>query len=188
MMNYTNYMGQTPYNVYQPQPSYFTNAMQQNYGFQQPTQIPQPQSQPQAQAQQQQITTQPPIMQPSMVESKIIPVSNREEATGRAVDLINGTPSFFYNKSNGEIYLKQFDIPTGKGIFKTYIEAQIPDDTPIPQANINNYEKEFEYLKEGIAGLYRKIEQLKQPLYVKEANVEEIEVEEPKTQKGKKNA
>ena len=182
-MTYGNYMGQNGYYQY-PQlnqyPNHFVNAMQQNYGLPQ-----QPQVQPQTQ--QQTITTQPPIMQPqASVGSKIIPVANKEEATGTAVDLVNGTPSFFYNKSNGEIYLKQFDIPTGKGIFKTYIEAQISDE-PIAQET-HNYEREFEYLKEGIAGLYRKLEQMDKPVYIKQANVEEAEMEEPKSQKGKKNA
>ena len=182
-MTYGNYMGQNAYYPYQQMnqyPNHFVNAMQQNYGLPQ-----QPQVQPQAQ--QQNITTQPPIMQPqASVGSKIIPVANKEEATGTAVDLINGTPSFFYNKSNGEIYLKQFDIPTGKGIFKTYIEAQISDEPTTQETH--NYEREFEYLKEGIAGLYRKLEQMDKPVYIKQANVEEVEMEEPKPQKGKKNA
>lgn len=186
-MSYGNYMGQNPYypqyqnNMMNPYPNHFVQAMQQNYGQQQ---IQQPQSQ-------QQITTQPPIMQPSASGSKIIPVSNREEATGTAVDLVNGTPSFFYNKSNGEIYLKQFDIPTGKGIFKTYVETQITDEPETQHIETKNYEKEFERLNEGIAGLYREIgqlKQLKQPVYIKEANVEELEIEEPKPSKGKKNA
>ena len=137
MMNYANaYMGQNPYNnMINPHPSYFANALQQPYLNQQ-QQLQQVQQQ-----NQQQITTQPPIMQPQASGSKIIPVSNREEATGTAVDLINGTPSFFYNKSNGEIYLKQFDIPTGKGIFKTYIETQPEVETSKEQPLIINYDK-----------------------------------------------
>lgn len=184
-MTYGNYMGQNPYYPYQQMnqyPNHFVNAMQQNYNLPQ-----QPQVQPQAQ--QQTITTQPPIMQPQAnVGSKIIPVANKEEATGTAVDLINGTPSFFYNKSNGEIYLKQFDIPTGKGIFKTYIEAQISEEPTKEVYDTSVIEQKIDYLKEGIAGLYRKLEQMNQPVYIKQANVEELEMEEPKPQKGKKNA
>ena len=182
-MTYGNYMGQNPYYPYQQMnqyPNHFVNAMQQNYGLPQ-----QPQMQPQAQ--QQNITTQPPIMQPQAnIGNKMNFVSNREEATASPVDLINGTPSFFFNKEKNEFYLKQFDVPTGKGIFKTYIEVQIQEEPTTEE--IHAYEKEFEYLKEGIAGLYRKLEQMNQPVYIKQANVEELEMEEPKPQKGKKNA
>lgn len=184
-MSYPNFMGQNPYypqyqgNMMNQYPSHFVNAMQQNYG------LPQ-QSHPQQQ--QQTITTQPPIMQPSNSGSKIIPVSNKEEATASPVDLVNGTPSFFFNREKNEVYYKQFDVPTGKGIFKTYVEVPMQEETPISEGNTHTYEREFEYLKEGIDGLYRKLEQLKQPVYIKEANVEELEIEEPKPQRGKKNA
>lgn len=73
--------------------------------------------------QQQTITTQPPIMQPQMSITKMIPVSTREEATGTPVDLVSGSPTFFYNKSNGEVYLKQFDVQKGTAI-KTYHTAR----------------------------------------------------------------
>jgi len=83
-----------PYSMYNPHPSLFANTMQQMYG----NAIPQPQQQNQNQNQQSQnqqnISTQPPIMQPR-INSTIIPISNKEEATATPVDLINGTPSFF---------------------------------------------------------------------------------------------
>lgn len=171
MNNYNPYYPNN--NMYsQPHPNYFTNAMLQPYNNQTQTST----------LQQQNITTQPPILQPQ--GNKMIQVSNKEEATGASVDLIYGTPSFFYNKSNGEIYLKQFDVANGNAIFKVYGEIQPIEEKPTVVEN-NIYDKEFEYLKQGIAGLYREIEQLKQPIYVKE---EEIEIEQPKTQKGKKNA
>ena len=157
----------------QPHPNYFTNTMLQPYNT--PTQ--------QNTSQQQNITTQPPILQPQ--GSKMIQVSNKEEATGASVDLIYGTPSFFYNKSNGEIYLKQFDVANGNAIFKVYGEIQPVEEKPTVVEN-NIYDKEFEYLKQGIAGLYRKLEQFNPPVYIKEE--ENIEIEQPKTQKGKKNA
>ena len=172
MMNY-NPMGQPNPYMYNQHPNYFTNAMLQTY---------QPQQQNQQQNQQS-ITTQPPILQPQ--GNKMIQVSNKEEATGASVDLIYGTPSFFYNKSNGEIYLKQFDVANGNAIFKVYgeIPQSVEEKTTIVENN--TYDKEFEYLKQGIAGLYRKLEQL--PIYVKE-DEEIIEIEQPKQQKGKKNA
>lgn len=174
MMNYANPYYQNPYqgNIMQQQyPNHFINAMQQNYGLSQ-------QNQPQGQ---QQITTQPPIMQPQSSGSKIIPVSNREEATGTAVDLVNGTPSFFYNKSNGEIYLKQFDIPTGKGIFKTYIETQPEIETQKEQPVIINYDKQINYLIQGMDNLHRMVAQLQEqrqyPINIKEVNTESIDIE-----------
>ena len=176
MMNNYNpyYPNNNMYN--QSHPNYFTNAMLQPYNN-----LTQQQ---QATPQQQNITTQPPILQPQ--GNKMIQVSNKEEATGASVDLIYGTPSFFYNKSNGEIYLKQFDVANGNAIFKVYGEIQPIEEKPTVVEN-NAYDKEFEYLKQGIEGLYRKLEQLNQPIYVKEEE-KEIEIEQPKTQKGKKNA
>lgn len=188
MMNYANYMGQNPYNMINPHPSLYAGTMQQIYGN------PQPQTQVQVQQptqSQQTITTQPPIMQPQTV-SKITQVLNKEEATGSPVDLINGIPSFFYNKSNGEIYLKQFDVPSGTAIFKTYVQTQEKEE--MPSVNVSqqktDYEKEFEYLREGIDGLYRKLEQMQQPVYIKEVNTDVIDIEpdEHKPSKGKKNA
>ena len=182
MMNYVNpyyqqLQGNMPMGQY---PNHFVNAMQQAYG------TPQPQSQ-------QTVTTQPPIMQPqASVGSKIIPVSNREEATASPVDLINGTPSFFYNKEKNEVYIKQFDVPTGKGVFKTFIELQ-PVEEPITevkeQVSINSYKEDFRYLKDGIDGLYRVLAEIQCPVNIKEVNADVIDVEpeEVKT-KGKKHA
>ena len=178
-MNY-GFMGQSPYYPYQQMnqyPNHFVNAMQQNYSLPQ-----QPQMQSQQQTQQQTITTQPPIMQPqASVGSKIIPVANKEEATGTAVDLVNGTPSFFYNKSNGEIYLKQFDIPTGKGIFKTYIETQPENETSKEQPVIINYDKQINYLIQGMDNLHRMVAQLQEqrqyPVNIKEVNTDVIDIE-----------
>ena len=138
------------YGYYQPQytPNYFSN---QNYNPQ-------------------------PVIQQPQNSNKMTLVSNREEATGATVDLINGTPSFFYNKSNGEIYLKQFDVQNGTAIFKTYIQAKETPEEP----KEGKYIKEFEYLKEGMAGLYRKLDQFQPKTYIED--IEEIKA------KGKKNA
>jgi hypothetical protein len=179
------YMGQNPYyqgNIMSPYTTPFVSAMHQNYG-QNPQIQQQSQSQPQQQ-QTQQITTQPPILQPQASASKITPVSNREEATASPVDLVNGTPSFFFNKEKNEVYYKQFDVLTGKGIFKTYVEAQIPEEPVTPQQTIKNYEPDFEYIKEGIAGLYRKLDQIQPIVHVDETEIEEEEVKP----KGKKHA
>lgn len=176
MMNY-NPMGQLNPYMYNQHPSLFANTLQQNYG----NTIPQ---QTQNQTQQQNITTQPPIMQPN--NSKITQVSNKEEATGASVDLIYGTPSFFYNKSNGEIYLKQFDVANGNAIFKVYGEIQ-PVEEPRTAVNseidIKHYDDEFKRLNDGIDSLHRMLAKMqeKKELY-------EEEYIEPKSNKGKKNA
>lgn len=166
----------------------FTNALQQAYNLQ-PT--PQPLQQPQPQ--QQTITTQPPIMQPQASVNRILPVANREEATVAPIDLINGTPSYFINKSNGEIYYKQFDVPSGSYIFKTYAEVQpqAQEQQTTPQ-NIPNYEKEMQYLIAGVDNLHRMIAQLqnKYPVNIETVKADVIDVEpepiEEKTFKTKK--
>ena len=187
-MNYANYMGQNPYNMYQPQQSYFANAMQQTYSNQQ--QMPSQQNT----QNQQTITTQPPIMQPQSMVSQMKQVLNIEEATGAPVDLINGTPSFFFNKSNGDIYLKQFDVPSGTAIFKTYIEAQPQIDETKNGKTTYNYEKEFNYLIQGVDNLHRMVAQLQEkqqyPLNIKEVNTDVIDIDpeqvEEKSYKNKK--
>ena len=170
-MTYGNYMGQNPY-MFNQHPSYFASAMQQNYGLP-VTQQPQPQQPPQNQ--QQTITTQPPIMQPQ-ASGKIIPVSNKDEATAAQVDLVYGTPSFFHNKSQNEIYLKQFDVPTGTAIFKTFVEKPIEE---VIEAHVDNYDKQLNYISEGVDSLHRLL------LQMQKEDVEEEIIEKPK---GKKNA
>ena len=170
MMNYANYMGQNPYNMVNPHPSYFANALQQPYFNQQ-------QQQQQPTQSQQQITTQPPIMQPQAMVSKITQVLNKEEATGSPVDLINGSPSFFYNKSNGEIYLKQFDVPSGTAIFKTYVQVQEKEQSkqdnisPTSKQNVS-YEKELHYISDGVDSLHRMIDELRSDFAIR--NQEEV--------------
>ncbi len=171
-------MYQNPYympmgNPYQVSP--YVAAMQQVYSQQQPQQT----QQQQPQQTQQQITTQPPIMQPqSVIGSKILPVTNKEEATVAPVDLVQGTPSFFFNKSNGEIYLKQFDVPTGTAIFKVYSETVQPEEEPQKETVQADYSKEFQYISEGIDNLHRMVANLQnQRPYIEKADAEIIDVQ-----------
>ena len=87
----------------------------------------------------------------------LIPVSSKEEATGTQVDLINGTPTFFYNKSTNKFYIKQFDIKNGLPIFKTYTEIKQPVEE---QSKPLNYDKEFNYLCNGIDSLHKMLANL----------------------------
>ena len=186
-MNYINPYYMPMGNPYQISP--YVSAMQQVYNPQ-PQAVQQPQ-QPQAQ---QQISTQPPIMQPqNVIGSKILPVTNKEEATVAPVDLVQGTPSFFYNKSNGEIYLKQFDVPTGTAIFKVYGEIVQPKEETQAETHIQaDYSKEFQYISEGIDNLHRMIANLQNqrqyPVNIDtiEADVIDIEPEPEKVYKSKK--
>ena len=181
-----------PYNPYQITP--FVNAMQQAYNTQQVQQPQQTQQQvQQPQQAQQTITTQPPIMQPqAFIGSKIMPVTNKEEATVAPVDLVQGTPSFFFNKSNGEIYLKQFDVPTGTAIFKVYSETVQPEEVKQEEAKQVDYTREFQYISEGIDNLHRMLANLQNqrqyPVNIDtvEADVIDIEPEPEQKYKSKK--
>lgn len=47
---------------------------------------------------------------------KMIAVTNEQEANATPVDIMNGTPTFFYNKSSNEVYMKQ-SMPNGTANF-----------------------------------------------------------------------
>jgi len=128
-MTYPYYMQNNPYY----QPNAFAGALSQNYGNY--TQQPQQQAQN---------------------SFKILAVATKEEATGAPVDLVNGIPSFFFNKSNGEIYIKQFDIKTGTPIFKTFLEVKQEENTK----DIPMYEKQLNYLCNGVDSLHKMIANL----------------------------
>ena len=53
---------------------------------------------------------------------RMIPVTNIEEANATQID-IQGTPTFFFNQSANEVYLKKFNINTGKADFVKFIKA-----------------------------------------------------------------
>ena len=166
-----NYM-QNPYfnsmnNPYQP--SYFSYPYPQQMQNQQANQT----------NQSQQITTQPPILQPKqLINNEILSVANKEEAIGAPVDLITGKPSFFYNKCNGEIYLKQFDVPTGTAIFKVFNETAEPIEQ---KPEVIDYKKELHYISEGIDNLHRMIAKMQgqrnYPINIDTIEAESIEIE-----------
>lgn len=77
---------------------------------------------------------------------KAISVTNKSEANSVIPDT-TGIPTLFWNKGADEIYLKQFDITTGLGIFKEYVLKQ-PEQTEqheevTPQ---KNYDEDFKIL------------------------------------------
>ena len=147
------------YNPYfQQYPNHYASALQQIYNPQtQPQQImPQPQVQ-------QPVQPQPAIVQSQTnMSTKMNFVSNKEEATASPVDLINGTPSYFFNKEKNEFYFKQFDVPTGKGVFKTYKEVKAEEEEKKPEIPVINYDEQFKninndlkHFAEGIDSIHR---------------------------------
>lgn len=88
--------------------------------------------------------------QAPMHQFKMMLVSNVEEANATPVDTLNGLPSFFYNKSQNEIYMKQFNSISGGAIFQTYKLQTM--ETPVKQAD--PYEAQFRAINEKIDGLY----------------------------------
>ena len=88
--------------------------------------------------------------QPQSYQLKMTPVSNIEEANATPVDTLNGFPSFFYNKAQSEIYMKQFNNVSGGAIFQTY-KLQTPEN---PMKSVDPYEEQFKSINEKIDGLY----------------------------------
>ncbi len=54
-----------------------------------------------------------------------LPVANIKEAETAPID-ISGNPVLYFNRVENEIYLKQFDMATGKTFFGKYIFAVAP--------------------------------------------------------------
>lgn len=75
---------------------------------------------------------------------RMIPVTNIEEANATQVD-IQGTPTFFYNQSANEVYLKKLNINTGKADFVKFAKVNQVADTK---------DDNFKKLCDKIDGLY----------------------------------
>ena len=78
---------------------------------------------------------------------KVIPVSSKNE-TNSAIADFNGTPLYFHNQSNNEIYIKQFDIKTGVTTLQEFkrVEPSIMDEKD--KVNINPYENDFKAIND----------------------------------------
>ena len=63
-------------------------------------------------------------------------VTSRNEAEAITPD-ISGAPTFFFNRGNNEIYLKQMDLQTGLSIFKEFIEKPMPEAEVKPAISID---------------------------------------------------
>lgn len=85
---------------------------------------------------------------------QIIPVTNEQEARVSQIDIMNGTPSFFYNKNLGEVYLKQVN-QFGTADFIKFAKVQEPLAPIKEENNAITYEKDFKALNDKIDGLYK---------------------------------
>lgn len=115
--------------------------------------------------------------------TRIIPVSTKEEAIATPIDLVNGTPTFFYNKGTNEIYLKQFDVQSGTSTLKTFTQSERdnkPNSESKSEFDINTYRKDINYLKSGIDSLHKILS------HKEETELEEAEMEDYTKPKSKK--
>ncbi len=120
--------------MYSPYPNMYHNPYQERLANMEQQAYPQVQSYQPAQT----------------YQLKMIPVSNIEEANATPVDTLNGFPSFFYNKAQNEIYMKQFNSVSGGAIFQTY-KLQLAENQAKP---VDPYETQFMAINEKIDGLY----------------------------------
>lgn len=93
---------------------------------------------------------QQPIQQPQQTNQgfSMIPVSNVEEANAYRVDMF-GTPTFFYNASKGEVYLKKTN-QSGLVDFATFSLVAKPTTSEKVASNVNTYEKDFKALNDKL--------------------------------------
>lgn len=89
----------------------------------------------------------------------VIPVTNEQEAYAAQIDILNGTPSFFWNQNAGEIYLKQIN-QYGKADFIKFAKQDKPVLNENISKNTNIYEEDFKALNDKIDGLTSSIKTL----------------------------
>lgn len=87
-----------------------------------------------------------PYMFNNSIPYRVMPISNIEEVNRTPVDF-NGSPTYFHNQTNNEIYVKQFDVRTGLSnlqVFKRQVETD---------KDINPYERKFEAINQRLDAL-----------------------------------
>ena len=91
---------------------------------------------------------------------KVIPVSSLNEVNAITVDF-NGTPTYFHNQANNEIYVKRFDIQTGLTTTQKFIKTDKPESDlseAKPETGINSYDEKLDAINERIDGLKELLE------------------------------
>ncbi len=127
----------------------------------------------------QQQTQQPPQNSQTL---STIPVSNIEEAKAYIVDPYGLTPTFFYNASKNEVYLKKTNRDTGNAEFSTFTKLEQPLSEVKEENSANIYENNFKALNDKIDGFSTKLDDFYSLLQEKPQ-----EIEQP-VSKGGKNA
>lgn len=125
---------------------------------------------------------QQPISQQGNQELITIPVTNIDEANAFRVNP-NGTPTFFYNAAENEIYLKKTNRETGRADFQVFRIIQPIEEQSKQTTETINFEKELRILNEKMDGLYSLFANA-HPIAEVEQNEEQIKVT---TAKGMKN-
>jgi len=85
---------------------------------------------------------------------KIIPISNKND-TNAAIADFNGTPIYFHNQSNNEIYIKQFDVKTGVTTLQEFKRVESPLSDDKDTNNVNIYKNDFQSLNDKIDSLQK---------------------------------
>lgn len=103
-----------------------------------------------------------PQMQPQMQMQqpyfKMIAVTNEQEANATPVDIMNGTPTFFYNKSSNEIYMKQ-SLPNGTANFVKFGLLRQADLKENTSNNINLYDDKLNVINDKLDTLLATVPQ-----------------------------
>lgn len=97
----------------------------------------------------------PQYAQPQQQQNffRAFPVTNMEEANATQV-AIDGTPTFFYNASKNEIYLKRISMQTGLAEFQKFAIVEQPTKGE-KACNCNiNYSEQFQAINNKLDGLY----------------------------------
>ena len=84
-------------------------------------------------------------VQPQMQNFSVVPVSNVEEANAFRVD-INGTPTFFFNASKNEVYMKRTNLQTGSADFFTFIGVAQKQEQVKKEDRLKNIEDKLDEL------------------------------------------
>lgn len=79
---------------------------------------------------------------------KIIPISSKAD-TSKFVADFNGTPLYFHNQTNNEIYIKQFDMKTGVTTIQDYKRAEQQFDENKQDIQIS-YENDIKQISDRI--------------------------------------
>lgn len=100
-----------------------------------------------------------PVHTPQVQQSfKIIPISNKNETNAIIADL-NGTPLYFHNLSNNEIYIKQFDIKTGLTSLQEFQKIH-PENVDSKENEKVTFETSFNAINERLDGFNNKLDKL----------------------------